>query len=150
DILANAASHAGSTLTIRNASGGIVVVDGNHLDRAFDINPGNATAPTGFTVVMQGFTIQNGIARGDGPVGSGGGIRDTGNVSLTLNSMNIRNNNSNADGGGVVMENTASTPWTLTLNKSTIANNRAGDAGGGIDADGSGKVVINPGSVISG
>jgi hypothetical protein len=45
-------------------SGGTVLVDGNHLDRVFDINPNNvllANAP--FTVVMQDFTVQNGIAR---------------------------------------------------------------------------------------
>jgi predicted outer membrane repeat protein len=150
DIIPNAASPAGSTLTIKNASGGRVVVDGNHLDRVFDINPGNATAPAGFTVSMQGFSIVNGVAQpGDGAAGSGGGIRDVGNVSLTLTNMAVVGNRASADGGGVVMENAASTPWTLTVNNTFIGNNRAGDAGGGIDADGSGKVLINPGSVLS-
>src|SRR5262245_14529385 len=40
DILA-----AGGNLTIRNTSGGQVTVDGNHLDRVFDINPDNAVGP---------------------------------------------------------------------------------------------------------
>src|SRR5262249_25471695 len=30
-----------------------------------------------------------------------------------------------------------------------LSNNHAGDAGGGLDADGSGKIFINPGSVIT-
>src|SRR5262249_22855461 len=54
------------------------------------------------------------------------------------------------DGGGVSMENTVSTPWTLTVNRSTISNNNAGDAGGGIDTDGSGTVNINQGTEITG
>jgi predicted outer membrane repeat protein len=151
DVIPNAASPRGSTLTIRNVSGGRVTVDGNHLDRVFDINPANLTAPAGFTVLMQGFAIVNGVAQpGDGAAGSGGGIRDVGNVSLTLTNMAVAGNRASADGGGVVMENAASTPWTLTLNNTFIGRNRAGDAGGGIDADGSGKVFINPGSVLSG
>src|SRR5262245_49255783 len=114
DIIPNAASPAGSTLTIQNVSGGRVVVDGNHLDRVFDINPGNLTAPAKFTVLLQGFTVRNGDARGDGAAGSGGGIRDQGNVSLTLTDMTVTNNRATADGGGIVMENVVSTPWTLT------------------------------------
>jgi predicted outer membrane repeat protein len=151
DILPNAATPPGSTLTIRNTSGGKVVVDGNHLDRVFDINPANVTAPARFTVVLQGFTIQNGVAQpGDGAAGSGGGIRDQGNVSLTLTNITLTNNRATADGGGIAMENAASTPWTLTINNSRITNNRAGDAGGGVETDGSGRVLINPGTVITG
>jgi predicted outer membrane repeat protein len=151
DIIPSPASPGGSTLTIKNTSGGKVVVDGNHLDRVFDINPDDVTAPAMSSVVLQGFTIQNGIAQpGDGAAGSGGGIRDQGNVSLTLTNMTVINNTATADGGGIAMENGASTPWTLTVNNSTIASNHAGDAGGGIDEDGSGRVFINSGTVITG
>jgi hypothetical protein len=152
-IIPNAMSPAGGTLTIRNMSGGTVVVDGNHLDRVFDINPNNvllANAP--FTVVLQGFTIQNGIAQpGDAAQGSGGGIRDQANVNLTLTNMTVTNNIGTADGGGIAMENpTVSTVWTLTINNSTISNNHAGDAGGGVETDGSGTDLINSGTVIKG
>jgi predicted outer membrane repeat protein len=151
DILPNADSPAGSTLTIRNTSGGQVVVDGNHLSRVFDINPNDVTAPANFTVLLQGFTIQHGVAQpGDEAAGSGGGIRDQGNVSLTLSDMTITNNCATADGGGIAMENAASTPWTLTISNSTITNNHAGDAGGGIETDGSGRVFIYPLTVITG
>jgi hypothetical protein len=152
-IIPNAASPARTMLTIQNMSGGKVVVDGNHLDRVFDINPSNgllANAP--FTVVLQGFTVQNGIAQpGDAAQGSGGGIRDQANVNLTLTNMIVTNNIATADGGGIAMENpTVSTFWTLTLNNSTITNNHAGDAGGGVETDGSGNDLINPGTVITG
>jgi predicted outer membrane repeat protein len=151
DIIPNAASATGSTLTIHNTSGGKVTVDGNHLDRVFDINPNDVTAPSKFTVVLKGLTIQNGIAQpGDAATGSGGGIRDQGNVSLTLTNVTVTHNIATADGGGISMENGASTPWTLTLNDSTITNNHAGDAGGGVETDGSGRTFINPGTVISG
>jgi predicted outer membrane repeat protein len=150
-IIPNAASPAGSIVTIQNTSGGKVIVDGNHLDRVFDINPNNDTAPALFTVVMQGFTVQNGIAQpGDAAEGSGGGIRDQGNVNLTLTNMIITNNFATADGGGISMENAATTSWTLTINNSKITGNRAGDAGGGIETDGSGTDLINAGTVISG
>src|SRR5260370_29616726 len=113
DILPNPASPVGSTLPTRNTSGRPVFVSGNHLDRIFDINPNNATANAGFTVVLTGFTIENGLVHpGDAAFASGGGIRDTGNVSLTLTDMTVTNNIATADGGGIDMENAASTPLT--------------------------------------
>jgi hypothetical protein len=149
-----------TNLTIVNTSGGTVIVSGSGLSRVFDIDPafnfaGTIPAAKLFTVTLQGFTIANGRAfdatggNADGPFGSGGGIRDVGPVSLTLTNMVVSNNSATADGGGVSMENTVSTPWTLTVNNSTVANNRAGDAGGGLESDGSGKVIVNN-SVISG
>src|SRR5262249_24006201 len=83
-IIPNPGAPKNTVITINNTSNQAVVVDGNHLDRVFDINPNNATAVAPFTVVMAGFTIQNGIAQpGDAAAGSGGGIRDQGNVNLT-------------------------------------------------------------------
>jgi hypothetical protein len=142
-------SASGGSLTIVNTSRGQVAVDGNHLDRVFDINPKLSTAQ--FTVKLQGFTIENGVASpGDGAAGSGGGIRDQGHTSLILTNMVVTNNKATADGGGISMENTASTNWTLTINNSTISNNHAGDAGGGVEGDGSGVININQGTRITG
>ena len=110
-------------------------------------------------VSMAGFTIQNGLAQpGDLAAGSGGGIRNVGNANLTLTNMVVTSNAASADGGGIAMENSSagtdflggSTKWTLTINNSTINNNHAGDAGGGVEEDGSGKVFINPFTLISG
>jgi parallel beta-helix repeat protein len=214
---------SGGNLTIQNTSGGAVTVDGNHLNRVFDINPtfaigsvvvtdgghGFNSAPTvtitggggtgatavaiitdgqvtgvtitnpgtGYTsppaitfhggggkgaaataiatspkiaVTMIGFTVANGVALGDGPTGTGGGIRDTNNASLVLTNMVITNNFASSDGGGVAMENVLNTPWALILNNTTVSNNHAGDQGGGIEEDGTGLVKINAGSVITG
>jgi hypothetical protein len=146
----------GGNLTIQNMSGGTVVLDGNHQSRVLDINPGfdpnNPTAK--FLVTLDGLTIENGVAADlanpDGPNASGGGIRDNGNASLTLNDVIITGNSASADGGGVVFENLSSVPWTFTTNNTTIQFNHAGDAGGGVDADGSGKIFINAGTVIAG
>jgi hypothetical protein len=148
-----------SNLTILNTSGGKVAIDGNNLARVFDIEPafnfaGAIPAAKLFTVTLggagQGFTIENGRAfdatgnAPDGPdFGQGGGIRDVGPVSLTLNDLVIANNSATADGGGVGFEDRVSTPWTLTVNNSIIRGNKAGDAGGGIDVDGHGKVFVN-------
>jgi hypothetical protein len=143
DIIPNSSSPIGSSLTIRNTSGGQAAVSANGLDRIFDINPDNATPPRGFTVVLQGFTIENGNASpGDGAAGSGGGVRDQGNINLTLTNMVVTHNNATADGGGVVMFNMREGSWTLTVNNSTISDNHAGDAGGGIDTDGTGTFFI--------
>ena len=54
------------------------IVDGNHFNRVFDINPGNSNNPaTKMLVTMQRFTIENGLAfdaaNPDGPNSSGGG-----------------------------------------------------------------------------
>jgi hypothetical protein len=154
DIIPNASSAAGSTLTIVNTSGGAAAVSGNGLDRVFDINPLDATPPTGFTVVMKGFTVEDGFASNaaspDGGTASGGGIRDQGNVNLTLDNMVLTNDSATADGGGVVMFNTTvNNTWVLTVNDSVISNDHAGDAGGGIDTDGIGTVFINN-SLITG
>jgi hypothetical protein len=151
DIIPNTPNKSGSGLTIANFSGGgRVVIDGNHLDRIFDINPDNATAAAGFTVVLKGLTLQHGFASpGDTGAGTGGAIRDEGNANLTLINVTVRNNRATADGGGIVMENTANSSWTLTIRNSNILHNHSGDAGGGIDTDGAGTVLISN-SVIDG
>jgi len=151
-----ATTNLGYVLTIVNASGGNVFVNGNHLDRVFDINPAfNFTTPANqkFTVVLEGFQINNGMASSmanpDGADGSGGGIRDQGNASLTLIHMFIQHNSATADGGGVSMENTVSEPWKLIVENTLISDNHAGDAGGGIETDGHGVVSVTN-SVITG
>jgi hypothetical protein len=143
---------SGGNLTIQNTSGGRAVVDGNNLNRVFDINPANGSVA--ITVNMIGFTIDNGVAfdpaNPDGPTSTGGGIRDQGGDALTLTNMTITNNRASADGGGICMENVVNNNFALTTNNSTFSNNHAGDAGGGIDTDGTGHVFINAGTIIEG
>ncbi len=138
----------GLSLTITNTSGGSVKIDGGDHVRVLDINPNDKIPTTGNgvlgAVTLNGVTIENGLAQpGDGAGGSGAGIRDQGPVDLTLTNCNVVSSNATADGGGISMENTASTPWVLTLNNSQVMGNCAGDAGGGVETDGSGKIVID-------
>jgi hypothetical protein len=150
-IFSNATNtQSGLSLTIQNTSGGTIAISGNNANRVFDINPGIATPANNVVlgaVTINGITIENGLASDaampDGPNASGGGIRDQGPVDLTLNNDILANNSATADGGGVSMENTASTKWKLTLNNTTVIDNRAGDAGGGVEEDGTGIVNIN-------
>jgi predicted outer membrane repeat protein len=141
----------GGDLSIINTSGGVVVVDAGRLDRVFDINPKfDPASPTpAFTVTMQGFTVTQGLTS---VTPGGGGIAARGNTSLTLTNMVVTLNEEghNGSGGGIFMGSpTGSFGWTLTLNNSTISNNFA-QLGGGIATEGSGNVVINAGSTITG
>jgi parallel beta-helix repeat protein len=146
-IFANAAAtQSGLNLTIQNTSGGNAAISGNGQNRVFDINPGDITPANNVVlgaVTIDGVTIEDGVAQpGDGATGSGGGIRDQGPVDLNLNNDFVTNNSATADGGGVSMENAASTKWMLNLNNTTVSNNHAGDAGGGIEEDGTGTVNV--------
>ncbi len=134
---------AAKGLTIQNASGGAVQIDGAGLNRVFDINPG-AENNTPFTVTFQGLTVQHGVASaGDGDQGSGGGIRAQGAASVVLDGVSLLNNTATADGGGIVMESVNNdSVGALTITNSVISNNHAGDAGGGVESDGAGQVTI--------
>jgi hypothetical protein len=142
DILAS-----GGNLSIVNASGGHVAIDGGGLDRIFDINPtfdaNHPTATPNFKVTLQGLTLQHGVtAPVSGTIQGGGAIQDTGNASLELDNCVVTGNVASGAGGGILMQNTVNTPWTLTLNNTVVSGNHAGDAGGGIDTLGSGKVIV--------
>jgi hypothetical protein len=136
-------------LTIQNATGGSVVVEGNNLARVFDIDPA-ATAASGFSVLFEGFTIQGGSASGSQAGGDGGGIRVQGNASLTLTNMILSNNAAAANGGGIAMESAPGSSWTLTLANTSLTSNQAGAAGGGLETAGPGTIAIRAGTAISG
>ncbi|MDD3813743.1 MAG: choice-of-anchor Q domain-containing protein [Desulfocapsaceae bacterium] len=124
-------------LTIIGAGAGQTIVDGNGLDRVFDIFSSE-------TVSMSGMTIRNGKA----PTGDmgGGGIR-TSNGSLILDKVIVSNNriaagtDANDYGGGV------GNNGVCTIINSTIANNQA-YKGGGVSNNGSSIGVFM--STISG
>ncbi len=83
------------------------------------------------TVTLDRFTIENG--QGD----FGGGIYNSGNVTITVSSSLIQNNSVTYSGGGIYNNNSG----TLTLNNTTISNNLA-TYGGGI-SNGWGNVTLN-------
>ncbi|MBU1137619.1 MAG: hypothetical protein KKA76_01450 [Proteobacteria bacterium] len=123
-------------LTISGAGAEQTIVDGNGLDRVFDIY--------GDTVSMSGMTIRNGKA----PTGDfgGGGIR-TSNGNLTLDKVIVSNNRVAAGGdandyGGGVGNN-----GVCTIINSTIANNEA-YKGGGLSNNGTSIAIFM--STVSG
>jgi CSLREA domain-containing protein len=99
-------------LTINGAGAATTIVDGDGVDRVFEIMSG--------TVVFNDFTIRNGstIAVDD----DGGGIAN--HDTLTLNRC-VVSGNSASDGGGILTE------VELTINQSTISGNSAPDGSGG-------------------
>ncbi len=151
-------------LTVNGAGAATTIVDGNALDRVFDIPPRGAIG--GATVTISGLIIQNGSLASS----AGGGIRNTG--TLTLNSSTVSGNTAGFGGGiynrgdgtlelntSTVSANTATTNGggiynedrgTLTLNGSTVSGNTAGSGrGGGIFNDNRGTLTLN-GSTVSG
>ena len=106
----------GSTLTIRNTSGGTVAIDGDHADRVFDVK-----ASAGLTLI--GLTVQNGTVSGS----SGGNIASVG--TLTLLNVAVNNGTSNQFGGGVDLENGIATFTGVTMTNDTSSG--SGGFGGG-------------------
>ncbi len=129
-------------LTINGANQSTTIVDGQALDRVFDIDPG-------ITVSMSDLTIRNGDVGG----GDGGGIRNEGSLSLTnvtvrdnvagngggihsegaataLNLVNVTvTNNSDGAGAGIYLKQAGA---TLTMTGGSITNNTTNNSGGGI------------------
>ncbi len=103
------------SVTFENTNISPVIIDGNGLDRVFDII-GSST-----TVSISNITIQNGAV-----IGTGGGINSSG--TLTVTDSTIKNNSSSSFGGGILSNDGA----TLIVTRSTISGNTSGSNGGGI------------------
>jgi CSLREA domain-containing protein len=156
------------TLTITGAGLSLTIIDGGgevlvSPDRIFDIQSGD--------VLFEDLTIQNGFA----PIGEGGGgIRNLGTGSLSLQRSVIQDNRSDNFAGGVfnnsettltiadcvVSGNTArnysggidTQTLTTTVSGSTISGNVAGNYAGGINAynDDAGSTLTVTNTTISG
>jgi uncharacterized repeat protein (TIGR01451 family) len=126
-------------LTISGPGAAQLAVSGNNASQVFIV-------AAGVIVTISGITIENGAANagcGAGCASSGGGIDNSG--TLTLTATTVTGNNANAGcivacgatGGGIENESTG----TLTLTDSTVSDNTAnadcsaacGAAGGGIE-----------------
>ncbi len=127
-------------LTIQNASGGGVTIDGGGLGRTFDVDPAAAAMP--FTVTFRGLAIQGGITNVNG-----GGIRASAAANVTLDHDIVQNNLSLGTGGGIAME--PGSTGALTLIASQVLGNRALTSGGGIAALGTGAVAIGSQSQVA-
>ena len=139
-------------VTIQGAGAGVTVVDGQQIDRVFDVI---GSSPSSIKVVFQGLTIRNGKVTGGGGgiqladadvvvrdcVISGnsasltGGAISNGSAPGTGNVKVVRTivgrNVAGGDGGGLLVNGVGS---TLTVKDSTVRRNLAGNNGGGIKA----------------
>ena len=111
-------------LTIQGAGAGRTVIDGQLLDRVFDVS---GSAPSSIKVVFQGLTVRNGNV-----IGPGGGIR-VGNADLVVRDCVVTGNRASETGGGI-----SNVPGTanVTLARTTVSRNVAGSGGGGISVTG--------------
>ena len=105
--------------------------------RIFTINSGQ-------TVTISGLTISNGNAVGGPGANSGGGILNSG--TLTLIDSVVSGNNASAAGGGI------SNAGTVTVNNTTVSGNTAPSGAGirsGITLSGTVNLTLNN-SIVSG
>lgn len=101
------------SLTISGAGAKLSFIDGQDIDRVFDIGPSSAA----ITVSMSNLVIRNGTV-----TGNGGLIRNLATLSLTEVSLE---NGQAATGGGL------HTIGDLTVNRSLLKSNNASADGGG-------------------
>ena len=114
----------GKSLTLAGAGSGATIIQAavssaDATFRVFNITNGNVVA-------ISDVTIRHGKANGSAPANSGGGIYNSGTLTLTNSTVS---GNSATSGGGAIFNNNAG---TLTLTNSTLSGNTAGGHGGGI------------------
>lgn len=114
-------------LTITGNGRGVTIVDGNDLDRVFDLDP----AQSGSAITLNSFTVRNGNAQLGIFFNTGGGILASGSVdsAFVLNDLLVTENVSISDGGGL-----STFLGTHTINDSTFSDNESfgGNGGGGL------------------
>jgi CSLREA domain-containing protein len=115
------------SLTISGQGSATTFIDGNHLDRVFQV------VQNSITVTITQVTVQNGAAPLAEDLG-GGAILNSGITQPgTLVLMNTVVKNSNATRGGGISNNNLG---TLVVDGSTIRDNTSTAEGGGIYSDG--------------
>jgi CSLREA domain-containing protein len=134
-----------SYLTINGDGEGSTIIQAgtnstNGIDQVLDVH-------AGFVVEINDVRIRYGRVSNIGEDHSGGGIRNSG--ALTLNNSRVSSNGAYSYGfwawygGGIYNSSTG----TLTLNNSTVAYNSGFETGGGIFVEESGTVTLNNSTV---
>ncbi len=120
-------------LTIQGPGAGVLTVQNtaarSTTSRIFYVN-------TGVTVTIAGLTISGGDIYGESSPARGGGIYNTGN--LTVTGSIIRNNQAQSTAGlvGFTFGGGIFSTATLTISNSTISHNNVVGSGGGIVSSG--------------
>lgn len=146
------------SVTIRGAGRNLTAIDGQQLDRVFEVR---GSSPGSIKVILERMTVRNGTAASNGggiqPVNAilvvrdaavtgnrsanhGGGISSGDGTEVKLVRTIIAGNTALTNGGGIAASN------VLTLRDTVVRRNIAGSDGGGLDAD----TVTLTGSIIIG
>ena len=123
-------------VTIQGAGVGLTVIDGRQLDRVFDVY---GPAPESISVVLQGLTVRNGNATGDG-----GGIWVT-NANLIVRNIAVTGNRASLTGGGISDGGVAGTDVRVV--RTVVSRNVAGTDGGGLSVGGSSSPVLRDSTI---
>ncbi len=123
-----------TAVTIVGDSAASTIIDGNGIDRVFDVYPG-----FGGGVTFSGMTIQGGNVA----MGNGGGINVNGGADVTVADTWITNNTAE-NGGGL------HTVSALVVKRSTVSGNTASNDGGGIFVTGGGGTLDLTNVTVSG
>jgi hypothetical protein len=113
------------TLTICGVGRSLTIIDGNQLDRVFEVI-GSSSNTT--RLVLKNLTVRGGsiLDNGGGIRPYGGGIRAY-NANLVLHNVNVTGNQADI-GGGIIAD-------SVTLINSIVRENKAYWSGGGIEAN---------------
>jgi predicted outer membrane repeat protein len=129
DILGN--------VTIQGAGAGRTIIDGQQLDRVFDVID---TAPSSIKAVFQGLTVRNGSVIGDG-----GGIR-VANADLVVRDSAVNGNRASVSGGGISNASAIST-GDVRVVRTVVSRNVAGADGGGIFVAGDSVLTVKDSAI---
>jgi CSLREA domain-containing protein len=126
------------SVTIRGAGAGLTLLDGQELDRVFDIR---GTSPGSIGVILEKLLVRNGKSDDDG-----GGIH-VGNANLAIRDAAIAGNQTLGYGGGISNLNAPGT-GNVTLVRATIARNVSSGFGGGVMVSGENSVLAVRNSIV--
>lgn len=115
-----------STITIQGSGSSVSTVDGNDIDRVFDVREAGVLEIVGVTIT-------------GGSDFHGGGISNSGDLTLINSTVSNNSATTNGHGGGIYQD---SNKANLTLNNSHVCDNEAQD-GGAIYFWRSGTATIN-------
>jgi uncharacterized repeat protein (TIGR01451 family) len=107
-------------ITINGAGRDSTTVNGEAVDRSFEVRDGATAEISGVTVTEGGAGSEN------DDTDEGGGILVRKGSGLTLNDSAVTGNSAKKKGGGIFNDG------TLDINNTNIDNNQAADEGGGI------------------
>jgi CSLREA domain-containing protein len=107
--------------TITGHSAATTIINGNDIDRVFDIQGS-------VTFALNNLTVSNGLA--DYGAESGGGMLARSNAIVTVNNAIFSDNDATFEGGGIYNGDSAFND--MTVENSTFVNNTAAINGGGI------------------